>query len=224
MSRGELSCLTSHAMNRRRFIARLGAAAGGSAMLAFAGACGGGESNRLTAPGATGTVRGTVLDLSGRPVPGVVVLWAVTSGDSSGGVSPEQSTTSVLGIASTNDSVGSSTIQRVSATVTGLPSPASFTEFATTPPTSAAVSLENFAFSPQNSVVQTGGTVTWTWNDGTAFHTLNFNVNDPTPRPPDTPQQQSGSVAFTFTTVGSYPFFCLLHQAQGMTGKLTVVH
>src|SRR5438477_12875503 len=57
----------------------------------------------------------TVLDLSGRPVPGVVVLWAVTSGDSSGGVSPEQSTTSVLGIASTNDSVGSSTIQRVSA-------------------------------------------------------------------------------------------------------------
>src|SRR5439155_1505787 len=67
-------------------------------------------------------------------------------------------------------------------------------------------------------------TVTWTWNDGTAFHTLNFNVNDPTPRPPDTPQQQSGSVAFTFTTVGSYPFFCLLHQAQGMTGKLTVVH
>ena len=86
------------------------------------------------------------------------------------------------------------------------------------------MSLENFAFSPQNSVVQTGGTVTWTWNDGTAFHTLNFNVNDPTPRPPDTPQQQSGSVAFTFTTVGSYPFFCLLHQAQGMTGKLTVVH
>ena len=24
--------------------------------------------------------------------------------------------------------------------------------------------------------------------------------------------------------VGTYPFFCLLHQAQGMTGKVTVVH
>jgi plastocyanin len=166
----------------------------------------------------------TVLDLSGRPVPGVVVLWAVTSGAGSGAVNPVQSTTSALGIASTNDSVGSGTIQRVSATVTGLPSPASFTEVATAPPTSAAVSLENFAFNPQNSVVQTGGTVTWTWNDGTAFHTLNFNVNDPTPRPPDTPQQQSGSVPFTFTTVGTYPYFCLIHQAQGMTGKLTVVH
>ena len=166
----------------------------------------------------------TVLDLSGRPVRGVVVIWAVTSGDGSGAVNPVQSTTSALGIASTNDSLGSGTIQRVSATVSGLPSAASFTEVATAPPTSAAVTLQNFAFNPQNSVVQTGGTVTWTWNDGNAFHTLNFNANDPTPRPPDTPQQTSGSVLFTFTTVGTYPFFCLLHQAQGMTGKVTVVH
>src|SRR5437763_6814674 len=166
----------------------------------------------------------TVFDVSGRPVPGVVVTWTVTPGAGSGAVNPVQSTTSALGIASTNDSVGSGTIQRVSATVNGLLSAASFTEIATVPPTSATVTLENFAFNPQNSVVQTGGTVTWMWNDGTAFHTLNFNVNDPTPRPPDTPQQTSGSVAFKFTTVGSYPFFCLLHQAQGMTGKVTVVH
>ncbi|PYP53170.1 MAG: hypothetical protein DMD45_02085 [Gemmatimonadetes bacterium] len=166
----------------------------------------------------------TVFDVSGRPVPGVVVTWTVTSGDSSGAVNPAQSTTDANGIASTTDSVGSSTIQRVSATVTGLLSPATFTEFATTPPTSAAVSLENFAFNPQNSVVQTGGTVTWTWNDGTANHTLNFNSNDPTPRPPDKPQQASGSVVFTFTTVGTYNFFCAIHQYQGMAGKLTVVH
>ena len=65
MSGGEqLSSLTSGAMDRRRFIARLGAAAGG---LVLADACGGGESNRLTAPSATGTVRGTVVDLSGNP-------------------------------------------------------------------------------------------------------------------------------------------------------------
>src|SRR2546421_1147851 len=166
----------------------------------------------------------TVLDVDARPVPGVVVVWTVAPGATTGAVNPAQSSTDAYGIASTSDSVGSNTTQQVSAAVSGLPGPASFTEFATTPPTSAAVSLENFAFNPKNSVVQTGGTVTWTWNDGTAFHTLNFNVNDPTPRPPDTPQQQSGSVAFTFTTVGSYPYFCLLHQAQGMTGKVTVVH
>jgi hypothetical protein len=53
-------------MNRRRFIARLGSAAGGSAMLGFIDACGAGESNSLTTPSATGTVRGTVVDLSGH--------------------------------------------------------------------------------------------------------------------------------------------------------------
>src|SRR5712691_3571810 len=88
-------------------------------------------------------LRVTVLDLSGRPVPGVVVMWAVSSG--SGAVSPVQSTTDVSGEASTTDSVGSATIQRVSATVTGVPSAANFTEVATTPPTSAAVSLQNLA-------------------------------------------------------------------------------
>jgi plastocyanin len=67
MSGSELSSLTSHAMNRRRFIARLGAAAAGSAMLGFTDACGGSEGNRLTAPAPTGTVRGTVVDLSGKP-------------------------------------------------------------------------------------------------------------------------------------------------------------
>ena len=64
MSGGELICLTSHAMDRRRFIARLGSVA---AVFAFADACGGSESSRLTAPSATGTVRGTVVDLSGKP-------------------------------------------------------------------------------------------------------------------------------------------------------------
>ena len=166
----------------------------------------------------------TAVDIDGRAVPGVIVTWAVTSSSGSGAVSPTQSTTNAIGVATTTDSVGSSTTQTVSATFSGLVSPASFSEFATTPPTSAAVTLQNFAFNPKNSVVQTGGTVTWTWNDGTAVHTLNFNATDPTPRPADTPQQATGSVTFTFTTVGTYSFFCAIHQAQGMTGQLTVVH
>jgi plastocyanin len=166
----------------------------------------------------------TALDIDGRAVPGVVVTWAVTSASGSGAVSPTQSTTNASGVATTTDSLGSSTTQTVSATFSGLVGPASFSEFATTPPPSAAVSLQNFAFNPKNSVVQTGGTVTWTWNDGATLHTLNFNSTDPTPRPADTPQQASGSVAFGFTTVGTYAFFCSIHQAQGMMGKLTVVH
>ena len=157
----------------------------------------------------------TAVDIDGRAVPGVIVTWAVTSSSGSGAVSPTQSTTNAIGVATTTDSVGSSTTQTVSATFSGL--------IAAVAPCVAA-RLMNFAFSPKNSVVQTGGTVTWTWNDGTAVHTLNFNATDPTPRPADTPQQATGSVTFTFTTVGTYSFFCAIHQAQGMTGQLTVVH
>lgn len=92
----------------------------------------------------------TVLDLSGRPVPGVVVSWTLTSGDSSGAVNPVQSTTNVNGVASTNDSIGHVTIQRVSAAVTGVPSPASFTEFATTPPPTVVRSAR-YAVAPGDS-------------------------------------------------------------------------
>src|SRR6184192_4579922 len=56
----------------------------------------------------------TAVDVDGRAVPGVVITWAVTSGD--GAVTPTQSTTQANGVASTTDSVGSATLQRVSAT------------------------------------------------------------------------------------------------------------
>src|SRR2546425_1564718 len=99
----------------------------------------------------------TAVDVDGRAVPGVVITWAVTSGD--GAVTPMQSTTQANGVASTTDSVGSATLQRVSATFSGLAGPATFTEAATTPPTAATVSVEDNHFTPQNSVVQTGGSV-----------------------------------------------------------------
>src|SRR6266487_5981111 len=46
----------------------------------------------------------TAVDVDGRAVPGVVITWAVTTGD--GAVTPTQSTTKNTGIASTTDSVG----------------------------------------------------------------------------------------------------------------------
>jgi plastocyanin len=97
----------------------------------------------------------------------------------------------------------------------------SFSEFATSPPTSAAVTLQNFAFSPANVVVQTGGIVTWTWNDGTIRHNLTF-TSGPTPRPADVPSQTSGTYAPTFTMVGTYGYHCTLHNA--MNGTVVVVH
>src|SRR5881397_2934950 len=63
----------------------------------------------------------TARDASGCPVPGIVVNWAVASGD--GGVSPAQSTTNANGVAATADSLGSASSQSVTATFSGLPAP-----------------------------------------------------------------------------------------------------
>jgi len=160
----------------------------------------------------------TAVDVDGRPVPGVAITWAVATGD--GTVTPTQSTTNASGVATTTDSIGGSTIQTVSATFTGLAGPVSFTAHATTPPTSAAVSVEDNHFNPQNSVVQTGGTVTWTWA-GANPHTLTFTFG-PTPLPANQSAQMSGTAQRTITAVGTYNYTCTIHG--GMNGTLTVVH
>jgi plastocyanin len=162
----------------------------------------------------------TVFDVSGGPVPGVVVTWAVTSGSGSGAVNPAQSTTDANGIASTSDSVGSGTIQQVSASVSGLPSPANFTEFATRPDTSGAVTVGNNFFNPDSSAVQVGSMVKWTWNPGGVAHTITF-VSGPSPLPAEV-QHSTGSDSVTFAKVGTYGYHCRFHS--GMNGTVVVVH
>lgn len=162
----------------------------------------------------------TVVDASGRAVPGVVVTWSVTSGG--GEVSPLQSTTDVSGVASTTDSLGSSTLQTVNVTFTGAPGPASFDEFATSPPTAVDVGVISFAFTPQDTLVQVGGMVTWTWNSGTVQHNVTY-VSGPTPLPANSPNQ-AGTTTFstTFTAAGTYTYHCTIHPQ--MTGLVRVLH
>src|SRR5213083_444867 len=155
----------------------------------------------------------TAVDVDGRAVPSVVITWAVATGG--GTVTPTQSTTNASGVATTTDSIGGSTIQTVSATFTGLAGPVSFTAHATTPPTSAAVSVEDNHFNPQNSVVQTGGSVTWNWT-GVAVHNLTFTFG-PTPLPANRADGGNGTTAQrTITAVGTYNYTCTNHA--GMNG------
>jgi len=161
----------------------------------------------------------TAIDVSGRPVPGVVVTWTVTSG----GVNPAQSTTNASGVATTTDSLGFSTTQTVSASFTGLQSAVTFTEIGSAPPTTAAVSLSGSRFNPSSVVVQvnTGtagvGDVTWTWNDSPITHNVTF------PGDANPPQQATGTYTRTFTAVGTYSYSCTLHLPN-MTGTVRVVH
>src|SRR2546425_11702008 len=110
----------------------------------------------------------TARDASGCPVPGVVVNWAVASGD--GAISPAQSTTNASGVATTADSLGSTSPQTVTATFTGLPTAVTFTASATTPPASAAVTVSNNNFNPDNSVIQSGGNRKGTPAAGAGLH------------------------------------------------------
>ena len=83
-----------------------------------------------------------------------------------------------------------------------------------------AISINRFAFTPENLSVPAGTTVTWT-NDEDSLHT----VTSGTPESPsglfDTGEIDTGvEFPFTFDEPGSYPFFCARHDF--MTGEITV--
>jgi plastocyanin len=157
----------------------------------------------------------TARDANGCAVPGAVVNWSITTGG--GGLSAAQVTTNSAGIASVSDSLGGATTQIVTATSTGTNNSV-FTVTGMMPGTAVDVSLGNNFFSPADTAVKVGGTVTWTWN-GTE-HTLTF-TSGPPPLPTET-DQTTGTRVITFNTVGTYAYHCRIHG--GMTGSLTVVH
>ena len=80
----------------------------------------------------------------------------------------------------------------------------------------AAVSIDNFTFTPPALTVKAGTTVTWTNKDdiphgiaatGNAFKRSNAMDTDDT-------------YSFTFTTPGTYQYFCYIHPH--MTGTIVV--
>ena len=176
--------------------------------------------NRLPTP-----LSVTALDASSRPVPGVVVTWVVTSSAGSGAVNPQQSTTDASGVATTTDSLGSSTNQTVSASFPGLQSAATFTEIGSAPPTSGAVDVIDNNFNMQNIVVQTGSAVTWT-RTGMNHHNVTF-VSGPSILAKifeaDLNTGTAASRTRTFTVVGTYNYSCTNHPPN-MNGSVTVVH
>ncbi len=94
-----------------------------------------------------------------------------------------------------------------------LPSPTPF------PP---AIVMQNMSFLPNSVTIRAGTTVTWT-NIDTIQHT----ATSGTPGAPnglfDSGALQSGQTfSFTFTTAGTYAYFCRIHGAA-MTGTITVI-
>lgn len=83
------------------------------------------------------------------------------------------------------------------------------------PPVTAAVTIQNFAFSPATLTIKSGTTVTWT-NMDSAPHTVTSDSGAFS-----SPQlSNGGSFSFTFNTAGTYSYHCSNHPY--MKGTITV--
>ena len=84
-------------------------------------------------------------------------------------------------------------------------------------PTTASITIQNFAFSPNNITVHKGTMVTWKNNDSTA-HTVTGDNGGPASQylnPGD-------SYSYTFSTVGTFPYHCSIHPS--MTAVVQVIN
>jgi amicyanin len=83
-------------------------------------------------------------------------------------------------------------------------------------PTAAAVSIDNFTFNPPTLTVKAGTTVTWTNKDDIPHGIAATGNTIKRSNALDT----DDSYSFTFTTPGTYQYFCYIHPH--MTGMIVV--
>jgi plastocyanin len=88
-------------------------------------------------------------------------------------------------------------------------------------PATASVSVQATSFNPSTVSVRQGGTVTWT-NAGPVQHTITpTNAGQAGAWPSRTMAAQQGATfSHTFTTAGTFNYFCTIHS--GMTGTVLV--
>ena len=83
--------------------------------------------------------------------------------------------------------------------------------------TSNAVTVGNNFFNPTSNTVAVNTTVTWTWNPGGVAHTVTFDDGMGSDGP-----QSSGTFSRTFTTAGTYTYYCMIHGRAVRHGQITV--
>jgi plastocyanin len=88
--------------------------------------------------------------------------------------------------------------------------------WADTAASAGAVSIDNFTFGPQSLTVKAGTTVTWTNKDDIPHGIAATNNAFTRSKALDT----DDSYSFTFTTPGTYQYFCYIHPH--MVGTIVV--
>lgn len=89
----------------------------------------------------------------------------------------------------------------------------------TTPASSDAVNIQNYAFGPASMTVKKGTSVTWT-NMDTARHDITVDDGTPAGGPASELLAKGQMYSFTFNTVGTFKYHCSPHPY--MHGSVTV--
>ena len=86
-------------------------------------------------------------------------------------------------------------------------------------PEDATITIQDDSFNPSTSTVSEGSTVTWNWTGANAH-----NVTWVTGSPAASATQSAGTYQRTFTTAGTYEYYCTIHgtPTAGMRGTITV--
>jgi plastocyanin len=92
------------------------------------------------------------------------------------------------------------------------------------PPTTAAIQLRSDGsgnrFVPDAVTIAAGGTVTWTWASG--FHDVT-STGSPSFTPSGAPVSAPNTYSQTFSTPGTYLYFCTIHGTPGAGMRGTIV-
>lgn len=167
-----------------------------------------------------------VVTSSGAPAPGVIVIWETTA--PFGSFNPPQTLTNSQGIATSEWTLGT-TVGAQAATAFAGSSTGPTVAFAATGTQGQAGATVDITlsivgggrFSPANVVIAAGTTVRWTWLDDP--HTV---TSTGTPTFPGHPVAAGPPTVyeFTFTTPGTYRFYCSEHgtPTTGMRGTVVV--
>ena len=99
-------------------------------------------------------------------------------------------------------------------TATPTEAPPTATPTTASSPLAVAITIGDNYFGPRNASVGVGGTVTWTWT-GNAIHDVTgpFGASG---------LQTRGSFSVTFSSAGTYNYYCSIHQSVGMTATIVV--
>lgn len=168
------------------------------------------RTSALVEPNETVSITATPRDASGNALSGKTVTWAANPSSGTVTLTPNGSSVTVTG-----GTVGQAT---VTATVDQVTSTPMTVTVSNSIPTTADVSVGSGGnvFTPDQSDIKAGGTVTYTWAGGP--HNVTF--SSPPASVPNSGDMTSGTFPVTFTQAGTYNYQCTIHA--GMKGTVTV--